>query len=74
VSPISRGAEGVSSIHTVQPWVDGTAPTLEKGAAFMESAGFTQILRETFARRVVKTSLASRFSYSTKWKAVLKKV
>jgi hypothetical protein len=40
----------------------------------MESAGFTQIPREMFAQRVAKTSLASRFSYSTKWKAVLKKV
>ena len=51
---ISRGAEGVPSIHTAQPWVDGTAPTLEEIAAFMESAGFTQIPRETFAKRVAK--------------------
>lgn len=60
--------EGVLSIHTAQPWVDGMAPTLEERAAtaFMESAGFIQILRETFAQRVAKTSLASRFSYSTK--------
>ncbi|MFN0129063.1 MAG: hypothetical protein ACKV19_20510 [Verrucomicrobiales bacterium] len=51
---ISKGSEGVPSIHTAQPWVDGTAPTLEEIAAFMESAGFTQIPREMFAKRVAK--------------------
>jgi len=52
---IAQGADGPASIHTSQPWVVGTAPTLDEIAGFMESAGFVQVPGELFAKRVPKS-------------------
>ena len=67
---ISRAAEGVPSIRMAEPWIDGTAPTLEEMAAFMGSAGFTQIRREMFAGRVAKNLTWYRVADSVAFEAV----